>query len=131
MADRTLHRHGSTHAVADKVRSRDLEVNEQCGYVVGEVFVGDISWDVSRAAVTLHFDGNDLPCFGELADPPGPIVGDGHERAVKQHHRFAAAVDLVVHVDSIDWRVARSWLLLRRHGSHYERHQKESCLPHC
>lgn len=24
MADRTLHRHGSAHAVADKVRSRDL-----------------------------------------------------------------------------------------------------------
>jgi len=53
MADRTLHRHGSAHAVADKVRSRDLEIIEQCGHVVGEVFVGDISWDVRRAAVTL------------------------------------------------------------------------------
>ena len=131
MADRTLHRHASAHAVADEVRSRDLEMIEQRGHVVGEVFVGDIAWDVRRAAVTLHFDGNDFPRFGELADPPGPVVGDGHERAVKQHHRFAAAVDFVVHFESVDWRVARRWLLLRRHVSRNERHQKESCLPHC
>jgi hypothetical protein len=29
-----------------------------------------------------------------------------------------------------DWRVARRWLLLRRHGSRHERHQEESCCPH-
>ncbi len=62
MADRGLHRHGSAHAVADKVGLRDFETVEQGGHVVGEAFVGDISWDVRRAAVTLHFDGNDFPC---------------------------------------------------------------------
>jgi hypothetical protein len=71
MADRSLHRHGSAHAVADKVGSRDFEMVEQGRHVVGEVFVGDISCDIRRAALTLHFDGNDFPCFGELADPPG------------------------------------------------------------
>jgi hypothetical protein len=75
MADRTLHRHGSAHAVADKVRSRGPELIERCGHVVGGVFAGDISWDVRRAAVTLHFDGNHFPCFGEFADPPGPVMG--------------------------------------------------------
>ncbi len=46
VANRTLHRHGTAHAIAHKVRSRDLEKLEQCGHVVGEVFVGEISWDV-------------------------------------------------------------------------------------
>src|SRR5476649_16729 len=64
------------------------------------------------------------------ARPPVPVVGDGHEGAVKQHHRFAAAVDLVVHVESIDWRVARRWLLLRRRTSRHERDQEESGCPH-
>jgi hypothetical protein len=46
MADRSLHRQGSARAVADKVGSRDFEMVEQGGHVVGEVFAGDISWDV-------------------------------------------------------------------------------------
>src|SRR5262249_11602994 len=57
-------------------------------------------------------------------------VGDGHERAVEQHYRFAAAVDFVVHFDSVDWRVARRWLLLRRHDRRHEHRQEESCCPH-
>jgi hypothetical protein len=44
-----------------------------------------------RAPVALHFDGNHLPRLRELADPARPVVGDGHERAVKQHRRLAAA----------------------------------------
>ncbi len=103
---------------------------EQRRHIVGEVFVGDVAWDVRRAPMALQFDGNHFPRFGELADPPSPVVGDGHERAVEQHHRFAAAVDFVVHFESIDRRVARRWLLLRRHVSRYERHQEESCCPH-
>src|SRR5438105_1084701 len=130
MADRTLHRHGAAHAIADEVRPRDLELLEQRRHIVGEVFVGDVAWDVRRASVALHFDGNHFPRFGELADPPGPVVGDGHERAVEQHHRFAAAVDFVVHFDSVDWGVARCWFLLGRHVSRYEHHQEESCCLH-
>src|SRR5437660_1440976 len=130
MADRTLHRYGAAHAVADEIRPRDIELPEQRRHIVGEVFVGDVAWDVRRAPVALHFDGNHFPRFGELADPPGPVVGDGHERAVEQHYRFAAAVDFVVHFDSVDWRVARRWLLLPRHVSRHERHQEESCCPH-
>ncbi len=103
---------------------------EQRRHIVGEVLVGDVACDVRRASVALHFDGNHFPRFGELADPPGPVAGDGHERAVEQYHRFAAAVDFVVHGDSVDWHVARNGLLLRRRGSRQKhRHEKSGC-PH-
>jgi hypothetical protein len=39
MAARALQRYAPAQAVADKVRSRDLEVVQQCSYVVGEIFV--------------------------------------------------------------------------------------------
>src|SRR5258708_3502453 len=38
---------------------------EQRRHIVGEVFVGDVAWDVRRAPVALHFDGNHFPRFGE------------------------------------------------------------------
>src|SRR5712691_1485906 len=113
MADRTLHCHGAAHAVTDEVRAWDLEVIEQRRHIVGEVFVGDVAWDVRRAPMALQFDGNHFPRFGELADPPSPIVGDGHECAVEQHHGIAASVDFVVHFEPVDRRVASRWFLLR------------------
>src|SRR5205807_1454361 len=127
---RTLHRYGAAHAVADEIRPRDIELLEQRRHIVGEVFVGDVAFAVRRAPVALHFDGNHFPRSGELVDPAGPIVGDGHERAVEQHHRFAAAVDFVVHFDAVDWCVASRWLLLRRNVSRHEHYQEESCCPH-
>ena len=130
MADRTLHRHAAAHAVADEVRLGDLEVIEQRRHIVGKVLAADVAFDVRRAAVALHFDGDHFPRFGKLADPPGPVVGDGHERAVEQHHRFAAAVDFVVHFESVDRRVARRWLLLRRYDSRHEHRQEKSCCLH-
>lgn len=97
MADRTPHRHASAHAVAEEVRLRDLEVIKQRDHIVGKILAADVAVDVRRAAVALHFDGDRFPRLGQFADPPVPVVGDGHERAVQQHHRLAAAVDLVVH----------------------------------
>ena len=38
MADRTLHRDAAAQAVADDVRAWDLEIIEQRGHIVGEVF---------------------------------------------------------------------------------------------
>src|SRR5512145_1559507 len=115
MTDRTLHRDTAAHAVTDEVSAWDFEVIEQRGHIVGEVFKTEIAINFSRAPVALHLDGDHFPRLGEFADPAGPVVGDGHERAVEQYHRIAAAVDFVVHFDSVDWRVARSWLLLRQY----------------
>src|SRR6266508_1071166 len=124
MADRARHRHAAAHAVADEVRFGDLEMIEQRRHIVGEVFLADVAFDVRRAPVALHFDGDHLPRLGEFGDPAGPVVGDGHERAVKQHHRIAASVDFVVHFQPVDRRVARRWLFLRRYDSRHEHHQE-------
>ncbi len=64
MADRTLHRDAAAHAVTDEVRAGDLEVIEQRGHIVGEVFKTEIAINVSRAPVALHLDGDHLPRFG-------------------------------------------------------------------
>jgi hypothetical protein len=97
---------------------------EQRRHIVGEVFLADVAFDVRRAPVALHFDGDHLPRLGEFGDPAGPVVGDGHERAVEQHHRIAASVDFVVHFQPVDRRVARRWLFLRRYDSRHEHHQE-------
>ena len=75
----------------------DLEIVEQPGHIVGEVFVSNIAFDVGRPPVALHLDGDNFPRFGEFVDPIVPVARDRHERAVQQHHRLAAAVDLVIH----------------------------------
>jgi len=41
-----------------------FEMIEQRGHIVGEVFIAEIAFDVGRAPVGLHFDGNDSPRFG-------------------------------------------------------------------
>ncbi len=52
------------------------------GHVGGEVFVGDLSpWAFRRADVSRHFDGNEFPYSGEIADRTGPVGGDRKERA--------------------------------------------------
>jgi len=94
------------------------------------IFVTEIAFDAGRARVALHFDRNHFPRFGKFADTPGSIVGNGHERAVEQHHRIASSVDFVVHFESVDRRVTRSWLLLRRYDSRHEHRQEKSCCLH-
>src|SRR6266545_421259 len=70
------------------------------------------------------FEADHLPRLGEFGDPAGPVVRDGHERAVEQRHRIAASVDFVVHFQPVDRRVARRWLFLRRYDSRHEHHQE-------
>ena len=73
MADRAIHRHAAAQAVADDIRAWDLEVVEQRGHVVGEVVIAEIAFDVGRAPVALHFDGDHFPRLGKFADPLGPV----------------------------------------------------------
>ena len=69
MADRTLHRDTAAQAVTDDIRAWDLEIIEQPGHIVGEVFVSNIAFDVGRTPVALHFDRDHFPRFGKFADP--------------------------------------------------------------
>jgi len=72
-ADRAIQRDTAAEAVADDIRAWDLEVVEQRGHIVGEVIVGEVTARVSRAAMTLHFDGDHFPRFGKFTDPLGPV----------------------------------------------------------
>src|SRR5215204_6926184 len=97
MPDRTLYRDAAAQAVTDDIRAWDLEIIEQPGHIIGKVFISNIAFDVGRTPVTLHFDGDHFPRFGELVDPHTPVVRDRHERPMKQHYRLADAVDFVIH----------------------------------
>ena len=74
MADRTLHRGSRSQAVTHDVRARDLEIVEQPGNIVRQVFRGYIAFDVGRTPVALHFDGDHFPCFRKLIDPILPVA---------------------------------------------------------
>ena len=69
------------------------------------------------------------PRFGELIDHPVQLLVMVMKVAVEQHHRFAAAVDLVVHFQPVDRRVIRRWLLLLALAA-LAFHQEESYCPH-
>ena len=114
MADRDLDRDAAAHVVAEEVSPLDLEDIEHSGDVVGQARVAELALDVGRAAVPLHLDGADLARLRELADPRRPVVRDRHERAVEQHERIAAAMDLVLHLEPIDLCVTRRRFLLSR-----------------
>ena len=74
MPDRTLHCRAAAEAVTDDVRTRDLEMIEQRGNIVGKIFSRNIAIDVGRSPVALHFDGNHFPRFGKLVDPIIPAI---------------------------------------------------------
>jgi hypothetical protein len=99
-----LHCDTAAQAVTNEVRAGDFEVIEQRSHIVGDVFVTEFAIDVGGSPVPLHFDGNHFPRLGKFTDPLGPVVCNGHERAVEQHHRIAASVDFVVHFESVDRR---------------------------
>src|SRR6185369_4829570 len=107
----------AAQAVTHDVRAWDLEIIEQPCHIVGEVLEREIALDVGSTPVTLHFDGNHFPRFGKFADPHTPVVCNCHERAVKQHYRLAAAVDLVIHFESVNRSIARGWFLLPRYDT--------------
>ncbi len=64
--------------------------------------------------MALHIDGDHFPRFGKLVDPIDPVARDRHERPVQQHHRLALAMDLVIHLQSVNRSIARNRFLLRR-----------------
>ena len=106
MAHRELQRDPAAHAVADHVGCLDPEVLRQRGRVVGHLLIRERAVDVGRAPVALLFDGDHLPGRGQARQDRSHHV-DGHVRAVQQEQRRALAVDLVVHVELVDWCVAR------------------------
>src|ERR1700758_3375551 len=98
MADRTLHRDPAAQAVTDDVRVWYLQIIEQPGHIVGEIFVSNIAVDVGGTPMALHFHGDYSPRFGKFIDPIIPVARDCHKCSVEEHDRFATSVDLVVHL---------------------------------
>jgi hypothetical protein len=80
--DRALDSDTAAQAVTDDVRARNLEVIQQPGNIVCEVFICKIAFDVGRSPVALHFDGDHFSRFGEFPSEISPLVRDRHERTV-------------------------------------------------
>src|SRR5690606_17548884 len=125
-----LHRYAATHAVANEGRAWMLEIREQRRHVIGEVPAVEVAWNIRRPPVTRHFDGNDFPGPGKFLDPPVPVEGDRHERPVEQHDGFTAAVNFVIHAESVDWRIARRGILLGGQVRDRHHHRQERRNPH-
>jgi len=105
VADRELERRRAAHAVAHHVGAQELQVPHQRRRVVGHELVGDRRVAVARAPVAAHVDGDHLPGLGEPGEQRTHHV-EVHVRAVQQDQRRARPVDLVVHAQVVDRRVA-------------------------
>src|SRR5215210_7791964 len=103
----------TTHAVAEDIDLFDAEVLHEGGNVVGQLLVGEWAIDISRAAVALHFESDYLPRLGQ-GRHQRPEHVDGPEGPVENDERYAAtAMNLVVHPQPVDRRVAgfnRRWI---------------------
>ena len=112
MAYAELERDPGAHAVADHVGLLEPELPDQARHVVGHLLVGDLAVDVARAPVALHLGHDHLSVLREtLAQRPEGL--HDHVGAVEQHERRSRAVDLVVHLELADRRMAGSHLGVR------------------
>jgi hypothetical protein len=100
-------------AVPDDVRLLDAEVVHQGGDVVGERLEAEEAVDAGGVAVTLQLDGDDSVVLRQAGKHRAPQV-DRAEGAVDEEQRGTVAVDLVVHLETVDWGVAA----LGRHARH-------------
>ena len=84
-----------SHAIAEDVGIFDIEVLQECGDVVCHLLERHRPLTQCGAPVPFQLDGDHLIRFRQRRHKLG-VHTDPAEAAVQQHHRFAAAVQLIV-----------------------------------
>jgi hypothetical protein len=84
---RELQRHPAAEAEAEHVRPVDAEMAEQPGHVAREVTQVDVAVDVSGAAVSLQFGGDQPAPRGQVGQQVAERQVDADQAAVQQHQR--------------------------------------------
>jgi hypothetical protein len=106
VADRQLQGDAAAHAVAEHVGLVDVQVTDQRRGVVGHLLIGERAIDVGRTPVPLLLGRDHPPRLRQPGQDRADHV-DRHVRAMQDDQRPARPVDLVVHVERADRRVAR------------------------
>ena len=104
----------------------DLELLEQCRHVVGVLLKTQRPVDVRSVPVRLQLDGDDAMRFGEFRQHAPICRFNCRSSAVNQHQRPAAAVNLVIHLQTIHLRIMTGLLRLGVHLQMSYRHKKQN-----
>ena len=96
------------HAVAEEVGLLDAQLSKGGDRVIGHLLRRQRTIDVGRVTMRLHLQADHLPGLGQPGENVLKGRADRGERPVQQHKRLSFAVDLVVHVEAVDWRVPRA-----------------------
>src|SRR5260221_2523768 len=122
-AQSNLQGDSAPRAIAEEIGLLDLEMTQESSGVLRQLLETERAINVGCAPMSLLLNSDNPPRRGKLRQPLAERGADGREIAVQQHQRPAAAVYLVVHLQTIHGSIAtldgRARMILRGHISSY------------
>ena len=112
MLDGDLQSDPASNAIAEEVGTLDPDVREQSDGIVGHPLVGERSINIGGVPMSLLFDGDDLPSPADTRQHLSERGADGRQTTVKQHQREAFAMDLVIHLETVNLCIAATAVLV-------------------
>jgi hypothetical protein len=101
VADYRLQGNAAAQRITQKIGVLEFEIPDQCSDVIGHGFESKRTVDILRVPVTLQVHSDHLLRFGKRGQIGAEHLARFHP-TVQQDQRFPIAMDLVIHMQTID-----------------------------